>query len=331
MVKTSMAVWLTAGVVFLAVVLAMVALSMVIEWARERRRRGGALEQLRKLTSEPTMNTGGASSILRDSQDGQASWMPRLATRMPHLADVAIRLKQANLDWTPQTYLFRGVGFGLGLGIAAMLVVTGKWIVVFPAALVGALLPHFYVSRRIKKRLAAFEEHLPDSIDLMGRAIRAGHPLSSGFKMVADEAPEPVSGEIRQVFEEQRFGMAFDDSLLAMADRVPIVDTRILVTAILIQREVGGNLAEVLDKISYVIRERFQIRRQLRTYTAQGRISGLVLGMLPIFMGFGLYLMNQDYILTLFREPIGHFLLGAAAVMQILGYLWIRKIVNIEI
>ena len=330
MVSTSIAVWVTAGIVFLAVVLAMVALAMLMEWARERRRRGGAMEQLRRLNATPSLNAGEQSSILRGMHDSEASWMPGLAARMPHLTDMASRLEQADLDWTPQTYLFRGAGFGIGLGIAAMLV-TGKWIIVVPIAMVGVLLPHFYVRRRIKKRLSAFEEHLPDSIDLMGRAIRAGHPLSSGFKMVADEASQPVAGEIRRVFEEQRFGMAFDDSLLAMADRVPIVDTRILVTAILIQREVGGNLAEVLDKIAYVIRERFQIRRQLRTYTAQGRISGITLGLLPLGMGFGLFLLNPEYILTLFREPIGHLMLGGAAVLQISGYLWIRKIVNIEI
>jgi tight adherence protein B len=165
----------------------------------------------------------------------------------------------------------------------------------------------------------------------MGRAIRAGHPLSSGLKMVADEAAEPISGEFRRIFEEQRFGMPFDDTMLGLADRVPMVDTRILVTAILIQREVGGNLAEVLDKIASVIRERFQIRRQLRTYTAQGRMSGYVLGGLPIAVGFALFAINPDYIGTLFREPIGHLMLGAAAVLQVTGYMWIRKITNIEI
>ena len=330
MVGTSMAVWVMAGMVFLAVVLAMVTVALLMEWARDRRRRTGALEQLRKLTSEPTVVMSGGSSILRDAQPGQASWLPTLSARMPHLADIASQLERAHLAWTPQTYLFRGAGFAIGLGIAAMLV-AGKWILVLPMAMLGALLPHFYVRRRIKKRLNAFEEHLPDSIDLMGRAIRAGHPLSSGFKMVAEEGSEPVAGEIRRVFEEQRFGMAFDDSLLAMADRVPIVDSRILVTAILIQREVGGNLAEVLDKIAYVIRERFQIRRQLQTYTAQGRISGIVLALLPIAMGIMLFLLSPDYILTLFREPIGHFMLGGAVIMEIFGYLWIRKIVNIEI
>ena len=330
MVRTSMAVWIMAGAVFLAVVLATVAVAMLLEWARDRKRRKGALEQLRKLDSEPTIITGGANSILRGTQAVEPSWMPALSARIPHLTDIESQLEQAGVNWTPQSYLFRGAGFAIGLGIAAMLL-TGMWILLLPISLIGALLPHFYVRRRIKKRLNAFEEHLPDGIDLMGRAIRAGHPLSSGFKMVADEAAEPVGGEFRRVFEEQRFGMAFDDSLLAMADRVPIVDTRILVTAILIQREVGGNLAEVLDKISHVIRERFQIRRQLRTYTAQGRISGITVGSLPIALGFGLFLINPDYILTLFRHPIGHVLLVIGAVLQTLGYLWIRKIVNIEI
>jgi tight adherence protein B len=325
-----MAVWITAGAVFLAVALAMVAIAMTVEWARGERRRRGAVEQLQKLTAGPSMSADGSSLVFRDAEAAQASWMPGLVARMPHLLDISMRLVQADLAWTPQTYLYRSAGFSIGLGIAAMLV-TGRWMIVLPAAVLGALLPHFYVRHRISKRLSAFEEHLPDSIDLMTRAIRAGHPLSSGFKMVADEASEPVAGEIRRVFEEQRFGMPFDDSMVAMADRVPIVDTRILVTAILIQREVGGNLAEVLDKIAYVVRERFQIRRQLRTYTAQGRLSGYVLGALPIVIGFAMYLLNPDYMGTLLREPVGHLMLTGAAIMQVCGYLWIRKIVNIEI
>jgi tight adherence protein B len=326
-----MTVWVTAGVVFLAVALAMLAISLTWEWLRERQRRRDAVNQLRKLTTETVLKTSsGAGSLFRDPEAEQASWMPALSARLSHLVDVQNLLQQADLSWTPQTYLFRGAGFSVGLGIAAFLV-TGRMMVAVPAAVLGGLLPYFYIRRRIQKRLAAFEEHLPDAIDLMGRAIRAGHPLSSGLKMVADEAAEPISGEFRRIFEEQRFGMPFDDTMLGLADRVPMVDTRILVTAILIQREVGGNLAEVLDKISQVVRERFQIRRQLRTFTAQGRMSGYVLGGLPIAIGVAVFVLNPDYIMTLFREPIGHWMLGAAAVLQVTGYMWIRKITNIEI
>jgi tight adherence protein B len=149
--------------------------------------------------------------------------------------------------------------------------------------------------------------------------------------MVADEMKDPIASEFRRTFEEQRFGLPFDDAVLAMGDRVNLVDVRILVTAILIQREVGGNLAEVLDNLASVIRARFIIRRQLRTYTAQGRISGYVLAVLPIFVASTIYLLNPEYELMLFQHPIGKLMLMTAIVMQILGYLWIRKIVNIDI
>ena len=161
--------------------------------------------------------------------------------------------------------------------------------------------------------------------------MRAGHPLSAGLKMASEESPEPLAGEFRRVFEEQRFGRPFEEAILGIADRVGLIDVRILVTAILVQREVGGNLAEVLDKIAYVIRQRFTIRRQLRVYTAQGRFSGIVLALLPVAVGSALFFINRDYMLTLFFDPIARYFLVLAVILQILGYFWIRKIVDIEI
>ena len=149
--------------------------------------------------------------------------------------------------------------------------------------------------------------------------------------MVADETQEPIAGEFQRTFEEHRFGVPFEDAIQDLADRVDIVDVRILVTAILIQREVGGNLAEVLDNLASVIRARFTIRRQLRTYTAQGRMSGYVLAALPIVVGGVIYLLNPDYGILMFTHPMGRVMLGMAVVMQIIGYLWIRKIINIDI
>jgi tight adherence protein B len=149
--------------------------------------------------------------------------------------------------------------------------------------------------------------------------------------MVSEETKDPIAGEFRQIFEEQRFGLPFEEALLGMADRNELGDVRIFVTALLVQREVGGNLAEILDKISHTIRARFTIRRQLRVFTAQGRLSGYVLGAMPIVVGLGLYALNPEYIALLFTETIGRFLLIGALTMQIIGYLWIRKIVNIEI
>src|SRR6185437_6284268 len=195
----------------------------------------------------------------------------------------------------------------------------------------GALLPYMVIRRQRSRRFYKFEEQLPDAIDMLGRAIRAGHPLSSGLKMVSDEAKDPVAGEFRRTHEEHRFGLAFEDAMLAMADRVRIIDVRILVTAILIQREVGGNLAEVLDNLATVIRARFTIRRQLKVYTAQGRFTGYTLAVLPIIVGLAIYFINPPYMRLLFTHPIGKLMVGIAAVMQIVGYIWIRRIVDIEI
>ena len=188
-----------------------------------------------------------------------------------------------------------------------------------------------YLKRKRQRRVDAFESALPDAIDLLGRAIRAGHPLSAGFQMVAAELEDPISTEFQRTFEEQRFGLPFDDAIIAMADRVALVDVRILVTAILIQREVGGNLAEVLDNLATIIRARFTIRRQLRVYTAQGRFSGYTLAVLPIIVGFLIYMLNPPYMQLLFTHPIGKMLVFLAVVMQVVGFLWIRKIIDIEI
>jgi tight adherence protein B len=182
-----------------------------------------------------------------------------------------------------------------------------------------------------KRRLARFEEIFPEAVDMLGRAIRAGHPLSAGIQMVGQEMAEPVAGEFRTIFEEQRFGVPFADALMGMVDRIDLVDVRIFVTAVLVQREVGGNLSEILDNITDTVRSRFKIRRQLRTFTAQGRMSGFVVGSMPIVVGLLFFVMNPAYIRVLFEHPMGRLMLTFAIAMQIFGYFWIRKVVNIEI
>lgn len=176
-----------------------------------------------------------------------------------------------------------------------------------------------------------FEEQFPESIELLTRAIRAGHPISAGIRMVSEEGPEVVADEFRQLFEEQRFGLPFEDALLNLVDRLDTVDVRIFVTALLIQREVGGNLAEILDNLAHTIRGRFYIQRQLRVYTAQGRLSGWVLGLLPIFVAGVIFIIQPAYMMILFGNLGGLALLGSAAVLQLLGVLWIRSIINIDI
>ncbi|MEJ2503816.1 MAG: type II secretion system F family protein, partial [Gemmatimonadota bacterium] len=168
------------------------------------------------------------------------------------------------------------------------------------------------------------------AIDLIARGVRAGHPLSAGLGMVAEEAPEPLASEFRITFEEQRFGLPFEEALMGLGDRVEVMDVRIFLTAILVQRVVGGNLSEILEKIAETMRARFNLRRQVRVYTAQGRLSGYSLAALPILVGLVISVINPGYMHTLFYDLLGRALLAGAVTMQLIGFLWIRKIVDIR-
>lgn len=319
--------YIAAVLVFIAVALGTVSLSVGWEWLRERRRRAGVSKQLEKLATEGMPGASGPALFRGEEGRGR---LGRFTERLPHLHDINTLMEQAAISWSPQTFLLLSGGFAVALGVG-VLIATRGWLLALIGAAVGAYLPRLYVGHRRTKRMHAFEEQLPEAVDLLGRAIRAGHPISAGFKMVSEEAPEPIASEFRRIFEEQRFGLSFDDSMLGMADRVPLIDVRIFATAVLIQREVGGNLAEILDKLSDVIRQRFSILRQLRVYTAQGRLSGYILAGLPVFLGLVLFMINRENMIAFVNAPLGKMLMTVAVVLQILGFLWMRKIIKIEV
>jgi tight adherence protein B len=326
MVGLPTSTWITALLVFFAVALGTISVALVVELLQERKRQREALRQLRAFTNDEPEQEG----ILRLHSHELPRWFKPIAARVPALEDVELMMEQAGMTSHVPMFLLSSIGISVGLGLG-VLALTRWWPAAALAALLGSLMPYSVVRFKRNRRIGAFEEMLPEAIDLLGRAIRAGHPLSAGMKMVADETKEPIAGEFRRTHEEHRFGLPFEDALLAMADRVSLIDVRILTTAILIQREVGGNLAEVLDNLANVIRVRFTIRRQLRVYTAQGRFSGYVLAALPIAVGLAIYSLNPPYIRLLFTDPMGKLMVLIALVFQIIGYLWIRKIVNIEI
>ncbi len=197
--------------------------------------------------------------------------------------------------------------------------------------MVGFLLPYSYASYRRNKRFEQFEELFPEAIDTLARAVRAGHAFTTALEMISNEVSEPVCGEFRKLYEEQKFGMPVRDALFNLTDRMPLVDVKFFVTAVMLQRETGGNLAEILDNLSYVIRERFKIQRQVRVYTAQGRLTmALLMGMSPIIITVMLVL-NPGFIRPLFSDPIGHTLLVAGITLQTIGYFVIRKIIKIQV
>jgi tight adherence protein B len=202
------------------------------------------------------------------------------------------------------------------------------WVI---GGIAGFLLPLLFLRVKRTRRLRAFEEAFPEALDLMSRALKAGHAFATGLKMVADEMSEPVGPEFRKTFDEQNFGLPLKDALANLTVRIPLLDVRFFSTAVLIQRETGGNLSEILENLAHVVRERFKILRQVRVYTAHGRLTGYVLLALPAFLAIALSFINPEHMQLLFRERMGHMMLAATVVMQTIGYFWIRHVVKIEV
>ena len=196
---------------------------------------------------------------------------------------------------------------------------------------IGFALPFMFLKFKRTKRLRAFEEMFPEALDLIARALKAGHAFATGLKMAADELSEPVGPEFRKTFDEQNFGLPLKDALENLTLRIPILDVRFFATAVLIQRETGGNLSEILENLAHVVRERFKILRQVRVYTAHGRLTGYVLLALPAVLSIALMFINPDHMNMLFRERMGQILLMVAIGMQITGYIWIQQVVKIEV
>lgn len=320
--------WITAGLFFAAAVLGTLSLALLAELVRGWRRRRRVTRRLRPVLSDTPTGTGSRDTrdlLLQEKGEGAGS----LVDLLPGIANLRILLEQARVDWSPWTFFLLAGGFAFGIGGVVFLVWNSIPLATL-AAMGGASAPYLFLVKKQKARFKQFEEEFPEAIDLLTRAIRAGHPLSSGIGMVADEGPPEVAIEFRRTFEEQRFGIPFDEALLGMVDRTDLVDVRIFAIAVLVQREVGGNLAEILEGLSRTIRRRFYLRRQLRVYTAQGRMTGYALVSLPIVVGFILFLIQPDYILILFQNPIGWFLLVLAAFLQLVGGLWIKKIISID-
>jgi tight adherence protein B len=198
-------------------------------------------------------------------------------------------------------------------------------------ALLFALAPLLLVRRARARRLVRIEQQLPEAADFIARALRAGHSFTNVLQIVGNELSEPLSGEFRIAREEINYGVPMSEALYNMAARIPLTDLRYLIIAVLIQRETGGNLAEILDNLAYVIRERFKIRRQIRVHTAHGRFTAWVLLSLPAALAVALTFINPDHMALLFHEHMGQMMILGAIVMQTTGYFWIRKVIKIEV
>lgn len=244
--------------------------------------------------------------------------------------NLRLMFEQADVSMPVPTFL--AIAGGLAAIGLALPTVAGFSVALAPV-LAGffAILPIFWLMFKRKRRLAKFAAQLPEALELIARALRAGHSLASGFNLVAHEMSDPIGGEFRRTFEEQNLGKPLEEALEDLTKRVPNLDLKFFVTAIVLQRQTGGDLAEILDKIGYLIRERFKIWGQVQALTGEGRLSGVVLLALPPVLFVVVYRMNPDYLMLLFTDELGKKMLVAGVITQLVGALVIRKIVNIRV
>jgi tight adherence protein B len=289
---------------------------------------------LRKRLADAVLYSSRAEDLevvlARNELMSEIPWVNRSLIRLQAALHLKRMLDQADIHITPSRLIMFSVMAGV-LGALATSVASSLILLMLLCGVVTASLPFVHVWWKRKKRFDHFLEHLPDTLDLMSRGLSAGHAFSETLQMVAAEMPDPIASEFRKTYEEQNLGLSLKLALENLTQRMPLLDLRMCVTAVLIQKETGGNLAEILEKVAYTIRERFRIMGDLKTLTTSSRMSAWLLCALPIFVAIAVTVMNPDYMSVLWKDQRGHYLIAAAMFMQITGMLIVRKILDIKI
>ena len=287
-------------------------------------------DRLATVQKTPEREPDEELALLRDEQLSKIPAFDTLLRRSERVSAIQDALLQAGMKFRAGNFLLLCVFCGVVAGLATVLY-TRNPAIAWAALIIGGFLPYSVVSYRRQKRFERFEELFPEAIDTLARAVRAGHAFTTAIEMIFNEIAEPLATEFRKLFEEQKFGMPVRDALMNLTERVPLVDVKFFVTAVMLQRETGGNLAEILDNLSYVIRERFKIQRQVRVHTAQGRLTMALLMAMPPTVVTILLVFSPDFVRPLFYDPIGHALLVLSIALQTVGYFVIRKIIKIQV
>ena len=291
-----------------------------------------AEDRLAVMTGKKSASDSVAGSLMKEEVflEGKAGLSALIRAIGKRFENLQLIFEQANSPLKPEMFVL--VCFGSGLVFGALSVIAYAPMPLVPVVGVfGAAVPCVWLWLRRSMRLSKFEKQLPNALDLIGRAIRSGHSLAAGLKVVVDEMPAPIGMEFGIAYEQQNLGISVEQSLQNMLIRVPNMDLQFFVIAVTIQRQSGGDLAEILDKISDIVRERFKILGQVKALTGEGRVSGVVLMALPIALFFAVYYINPDYVMLLFTDPVGRKMIAFATFMQLLGAFVIRKIITIKV
>jgi tight adherence protein B len=281
---------------------------------------------------EPKKKSVEAPRQLLQSELRPGRLVPELLKKYELLPKLQTLIEQAGLKWDPLRTLHACLGLFLaGFAFCWFLLPTQFRSAAYAVGLLCSVLPVLYILRARKARMHRFEELFPESLEFVARSMRAGHAFSVSLEMIHREFQEPIAGEFRRAFEEHNLGLPLDTALQKLAKRVPLLDVHFFVSAVLLQKRTGGNLAEILDKLAYVIRERFKLRGRIRAVSAHGKLTGTALSAIPVAVALLMFWVNPDYIRFFFLDEVGNWMLGAAIGMQMIGYAIIKKIVSIEV
>jgi tight adherence protein B len=271
-------------------------------------------------------------SILRKEDRSTGKLVLALLAKWELMPTIERLLEQAGVDWKPARLAHACLGlFLVGFTIGWQVIPGNRLLVNLALGGVMGCLPVLHVLRLRDGRLEKFEEQFPDSLEFVSRSMRAGHAFSGALDMVHKEFQEPLSGEFKRVFEEHNLGLPLDQALLKLTRRVPSIDVQFFISAVLLQKRTGGNLAEILDKLAHVIRERFKLRGKIRAISAHGRMTGTALSAIPVVVGLLMFWVNPAYVKFFFEDEVGQYMAGAAIGFQLLGYGIINQIVKIEV
>ena len=268
--------------------------------------------------------------VLRKELLSDVPALHRILAKVPGIARLRLFLEQGAIQMQVGNFVLISIAISLFV-LFVVLVVGLPLYEALPAAIGAGAIPTVIASAIRQRRFNKFEEQFPEAMDFLGRAVRAGHAFTTGFELIANELPPPVGEEFRITFQQQKLGLPFRDALQNLAVRVPLPDVRIFISSLQIQRDSGGNLGEILDTMSAVVRERFKLRRQIKIYTAEGRLSSYVLTALPFAALGALYFLQPAYIMPMFTEPRGQRMLILAAILQAVGYVVIGRIIKIKV
>lgn len=313
---------------FMAIATGIISLYLMLSGFRQSSR--SAIKA--RLANMETSHPGSLSmpGLLREELLSEIPVVNKILYKFPIMEKLAVLIEQANVQIKVGQLLFLTLTIGMTGCLIGILINRGMLFAVCLGLFLAAA-PYLYIKWRKKQRIIKFEEQFPETLNTIARSLDAGHSFTAAQQYAAQESADPVGTLFSTAIEEQSLGLSHYDSMRRMAYRMESMDLIFFITAVNIQRVTGGNLVEILRNLSYIIKERLKLKRQVRVYTAQGRFSGYILAALPIVMVSVLNVLNPEYIGLLFRETVGHYLLAAAVVLQVIGFLIIRKIVNIKI